>query len=303
MKKPASSIIVIFGMLILNGLAVAQNSDSPYLKRISALSWMPDGKAILLNIVKIDPSRKRPPQPAKYRLDLRTNKMELLPIEGGGLSAAPDGKSVAYIKRVNNRDQIYAYWFASGKDQLLVGDTLRKFALGWSNDGQKLIYNTQTGTGTRSEVQICIYALKDQTSTRITNSAGYRSYAPAWNPKSNEILYFLEKGDQHDQIYVTDERGSFHTNLTNDTTTNNHSPSWMDANTILYAQAPDHIMTMNKDGSQKQRLAGIRATQFAWHSGLRKMAYLDEEGRLILYDWDTKKTTVLIDSVWLNGLK
>lgn len=104
---------------------------------------MPDGKAILLNIMKIDKSKRTSNNQPNTLLNITTNKIEPLPIDGAGLAAAPDGKSVAYIKRVNNYDQIYVYDFGTKEHKLLIGDTLRKSAIDWSPDCKYLIYTIQ----------------------------------------------------------------------------------------------------------------------------------------------------------------
>ncbi|MBK8081458.1 MAG: hypothetical protein IPK25_14970 [Saprospiraceae bacterium] len=71
----------------------------------------------------------------------------------------------------------------------------------------------------------------------------------------------MDKGDR-DQIYVTDKNGSFHTNLTNDTTTHNYSPIWENNESIVYVQAPSNIFTMKVDGSNKQIIEEVSTTQF-----------------------------------------
>ena len=299
MQVTGNAILLLFVSTTL----FAQSNDTQYIKRISAFTWMPNGKAILLNIMKIDKSEKSPPVPTKYRFDINTNKIEPLPIDGAGLAAAPDGKSVAYIKRVNNNDQVFVYEFASKQHKLLVGDTLRKYAVGWSPDGKNLIYTIQIGKGVNAEVQICIFNILTHTATQITKNTSYKSYSPAWNPKSDKIVYFLEKGDQRDQIYLTDAQGSIYTNLTNDTTTHNYSPAWFNENTIIFIQSPDYVMTMNIDGTNRQKVEGVRSTQFKFNSRSMKAAYLDNDGKLILFNWTNKTTKVLIDETHLNNLK
>jgi Tol biopolymer transport system component len=299
MKVIGNSILLLF----VSSTLFAQSNDTQYIKRISAFTWMPDGKAILLNIMKIDKSAKSPPVPTKYRFDINTNKIEPLPIDGGGLAAAPDGKSVAYIKRVNNNDKVYVYDFGTKQHKLLIDDTLRKYSVSWSPNGKNLIYTIQIGKGANAEAQICIFNILAKTVTQITKNGSYRSYSPAWNPKNDKIVYFLEKGDQHDQIYLTDAQGSKYTNLTNDTTTHNYSPTWLNENTIIFTQSPDYVMTMNIDGTNRLRVDGVRSTQFKFNSRSMKAAYLDNEGKLILFKWANKTTKVLIDEAYLSNLQ
>lgn len=110
------------------------------------------------------------------------------------------------------------------KDILLVGDTLRKYAVNWSPDSKNLIYNIQTGRGAKAKVEICTYNIPTKTIKQITENSGFKRYSPTWNTSNEKVVYTSEKGDKRDQIYLTDKNGSFHTNLTNDTMTHNFSP-------------------------------------------------------------------------------
>src|SRR5204863_1258978 len=118
-------------------------------------------------------------------------------------------------------------------------DSFQKFAPNWSNDGKKIVYNRKTNSQDRdAPVEICVAEIKTGKSNQITNSGPYKSYSPVWSPEGNKIVYYLEKGDQRDQIWLTDANGSFHTNLTNDTSSHNYYPAWIDKNTIAYTRNP-----------------------------------------------------------------
>ncbi len=273
---------------------VTQKEDTLFEKRISAFTWMPDGSSIILNVMKIDKTEKIPPTTKKIKLSIPSKTVEFLPIDGGGLAVSPNGKSVAYIKQVNGKDQIYSCNFSQKEEKLLVNDTLKKYAVSWSSDGKNLVYNIQIGKGANAKVEICTYNIQKNKVKQITKNRGFKSYAPVWNSKNDKIVYTSEKGDKKDQIYLTDKNGSFHTNITKDTTTHNYSPNWLDDTTIIYIQAPENIMTMKIDGSHKQKLEGIRTTQFKYNSTTKKIAYLDIEGNLLLFDIRSKTKLGLI---------
>jgi len=101
---------------------------------------------------------------------------------------------------------------------------------------------------------------------------------------------------------LTDKNGSFHTNLTNDTITHNFSPFWINKKTIIYIQSPDNLMTMKIDGNHKKRVEGISTTQFKYNSATKKIAYLDAEGNLLLFDMKSKIKKGLINASQLNVL-
>ena len=281
---------------------VTQKEDTLFEKRISGFTWMPDGNAIILNVMKNDRTGKTSPILKKFKFSIPSKTVELLPIVGGGLTVPPNGNSVAYIKEVNGKDQIYLYNFSSEEDKLLVNDTLKKYAINWSPNGKYLIYNIQIGKGTNAKVEICTYEIESQKVKHITKNSAFKCYTPIWNPNSDKIVYTAEKGDKHDQIYLTDKNGSFHTNISNDTTTHNYSPHWLDATTIIYIQSPENIMTMKVDGSQKQIINGINTTQFKYNSSTNNIIYLDDNGNLIIADLKSKTKKILISKNQLNAL-
>ncbi|MBK8449546.1 MAG: DJ-1/PfpI family protein [Saprospiraceae bacterium] len=281
---------------------VTQKKDTLFEKRISAFTWMPDGKAIILNIFKIDKTENTPPIPKKFKFTIPSQTVDFLPIDGGGLSVSPDGNSVVYIKQVNGKDQIYLYNLNEKEDKLLINDTLKKYAVSWSSDGQNFAYNIQKGKGANAKVEICTYNIKTNRINQITKNSVFKCYTPVWNTKGDKIVYTSEKGDQRDQIYLTDKNGNYHTNLTNDTTTHNYAPCWLNEKTIMYIQAPGVIMKMKIDGSQKQKVEGISTTQFKYNLISNSILYLDADGNLMIADLNNKSMKILINHNHLNAL-
>lgn len=289
-------------LFLLSNFVIAQNESALFEKRISAFTWMPDGNAIILNIVKVNKTENGPPIPKKFKYYIPTKTVELLAIDGGGLAVSPDSNSVAYIKHINGKDQIYLYNFTHKEDKPIVIDTLKKFAVNWSPDGKNLIYNIQIGKGAHAIVDICTYNFKLNKVKHLTQNISYKCYTPQWNTKNNKVVYTMEKGDKRDQIFLTDINGSFHTNLTNDTATHNYSPSWLNKKTIMYIQSPDNLMTMKIDGSQIQSLDGIKTTQFKYNSPTNSIIFLDASGNLILFNIKSKTETVLIKQNQVHAL-
>ena len=281
---------------------VTQKEDTLFEKRISGFTWMPDGNAIILNVMKNDKTGKTPPITRKFKFSISSKTVELLPIVGGGLAVSPNGNSVAYIKQVNGKDQIYHYNLTQKQDKLLVNDTLKKYAVSWSSDGNNIVYNIQIGKGPNAKVEICTYSIRKNKIKQISKNTGFKCYTPIWNTKNNKIVYTSEKGDQRDQIYLTDKNGSFHTNITNDTTTHNYSPYWLDETTIIYIQSPENIMTMKIDGSHKQIIHGINTTQFKFNSATNSIIYSDADENLMIADLESKTKKILINQNQLNAL-
>ncbi len=281
---------------------VTKKEDTLFEKQISAFTWMPNGQEAILNVLKVDKTGKTAPLPKKFRFNIKSEAVELLPIDGGGLVVSPDGSSVAYIKQFNGKDQIHLYNFTQKEDRLLVNDTLKKYALNWSPDGKNLIYTIQIGKGATAKVEICTFDIQKNRINQITKNSSFKCYTPVWNTKGDKIAYTAEKGDKRDQIYLTDNNGSFHANLTNDTTTHNYAPCWLDEETIGYIQSPGYIMTMKIDGSQKQGIEGIHTTQFKYNRSTNCILYLGTAGTLMIANLKNKTNKILINQNQVDAL-
>ena len=301
MKK----IFTITVLLITTVSAICQTqpADTNYATRITAIEWMPDGKAILFSIVKYHKTNRQAPFFSKvFRYYLQSKKIEEMFENGSNLAPSPDGKTIAFLKRDDNkRADIYLYDTRTKQQTVLKTDSTRKNSLSWSPDGRKMMYNILYEHAT---IDICVVDLTTKEVKQVTQSGSYKSYNPVWCPDSKRIVYYFEKGDNHDQIWLTDIEGSFHTNLTNDTTTHNFFPSWINDKTIVYTLAPETIMTMNSDGTNKQKVEGVKSYLVKFSPAAGLLAYLapQPENKVIVYDWKKKTGTILLDEPVLNKI-
>ncbi len=289
-----------------NAVSKDQPVDTNMVTMITSVNWMPDWKSMLLNVVKFDKSRKKPPVSKSFNFNLDTRKLAPLSFEGNNLSASPDGYRLAYVKRKeNNKGDIYLFDLRNNKEIGLVADTFNKFAPVWSPDGNKILYNRESnGRGRNATIEIMSIDITTGHIRQLTQSGTHKSYNPVWAPNGNKIVYYFEKGDNRDQIWLTDENGSFHKNLTNDTTTHNFFPSWIDANTIIYTQSPENIMTMDVNGKKRKRVEGLNSFLVKYNPIGKQAAYITQQpdSKLVLFDWKKKTTVVLLDQNSIKGL-
>ena len=286
--------------------AQTKGIDTNYTTRISSVKWMPDGKAILLGIVKHHKTDHQAPFFSKVFLyNIQTAGLTFLFNDGGNLTTSPDGKTIAFLKRSEKiRSTIYFYHMDSKRETTLTTDTLGKYGLDWSPDGKKIAYNITNKEAGRSATDIIVLDLANKYVKQITKSGSHKSYEPKWSPDSKRIVYYFEKGDGHDQVWLTDANGSFHSNLTRDTTTHNYFPSWIDDKTIIYTRSPDELMMMQVDGTNRQKIEGVNATPVKYNAKARKLIYIksEEENKLMLFDWQTKTAMELLDGTTLAKL-
>lgn len=298
----------IFFFLLLSASleAFTQNADTNLVTVVTTANWAPDGRSLLLKIVKFDKTRKVPPVAKSFSFDINSRQLQPLFEGGSGLAASPDGKTIVFCKQnEKNKGDLYLYEIATKQQTALVTDTFHKFAPCWSPDGKQIVYNRESnGRGRYATIEVCVANIKTREIKQITQSSSYKSYSPEWAPEGDKIVYYLEKGDSRDQIWLTDANGSFHTNLTNDTTTLNYYPSWIDKSTIVYTLDPGSIMTIKTDGSHKQKIEGLHSFLVKYNPATKKAVYITEQpnSQLVLYDWEKKTSSTLLDQKDLKSL-
>jgi Tol biopolymer transport system component len=274
---------------------------------------MPDGKAIIFSAVRSDKARKLIPEIGIFRVDLITSEVIEIVKNAQGPAIDPAGKRMAYTKLMGpgfqSNSDIYLYDFKTRMEQPLVADTLRESAPSWSPDGKKIVYSvlSNMANGMRfANLDLFVIDLSAGETKQITESSGFKNYNPEWAPSGNKITYYLEKGDNRDQIYLTDENGSFHDNLTADTSTHNFYPSWI-GKQILFTRSPGKIFTMDENGGQKSILEGLPAFWAKYNKTTDKIAFLSQGSRtnpsqLMIFDMKTKQSYAPISKETLEKL-
>jgi Tol biopolymer transport system component len=296
-----SLFILLFAVVFISAARSQTNkADTNYATRATSAVWMPDGRSLLIAVVKYHKTDQKAPFFSKvFNYDISSKQLNPLLENGSNLAPSPDGKTIAFLKRNDNkRADIYFYNTATKQETIFKTDTSRKNSLSWSPDGKNLLYNiSHDGTGQSATIDICVLNIATKQINQITQSGKNKSYDPNWCPDSKKIVYYLEKGDGHDQIWLTDLNGSFHTNLTNDTTTHNYFPSWFDEQTILYTQSPENIMMMNVNDKMKKKIEGVNAEHVKYNSARGNFVYVTTEtdNYVFLYDWRNKKQTTILD--------
>ncbi len=274
--------------------------DTNYATRAVSAVWMPDGRSLLITVVKYHKTDQKAPFFSKvFKYEISSKQLTPLLENAGNLAPSPDGKTIAFLKRDDNkRSDIYFYNTITKQETIFKTDTSGKNSLSWSPDGKNLLYNiSHGGRGRYATIDICVLNIATKQIKQVTKSGKDKSYDPNWGPDSRKIAYYLEKGDGHDQVWLTDINGTFHTDLTNDTTTHNYFPSWFDEQTIFYTQSPENIMMMNVNDKKKKKIEGINAEQVKYNITSGNFVYVTTEtdNYVVLYDWKNKKQTTILD--------
>ncbi len=284
--------------------AEAQNgADTAFRIRLINFEWMPDGKNMVLGIMKFDKSMKIPPTSGVFLFNTEDRKFNLLISGATNPAISPDGKTLAYTKRQNNKPRIFLCDMSTKQERELSSDTTSKSSPQWSPDGKTIVYTKETGVGRNAILDIYIINLASGEIRQIAPAGGYKNYNPVWSPDGKWIVYYLEKGDNRDQVYLTDSKGSFQKNITNDTSTHNFYPSWYGKDKILYTWSPNRLAIINMDGTNRQVIEGIKTFFARYNPSKNRIAYVQvPENILMVYDVTTKKTEQLLDEKMMAGL-
>ena len=291
-------------LAIISFQLTSAQADSNFTTRVINFECMPDGKNLVLGIMKFDNSRKNPPVRGVFLFNSSLKKPELIIPDGASPAPSPDGNTLAFEKRINNRGRIYLYDLKTKQEKELNNDTASQSSPQWSPDGKTIVYTKQTGSGSTALMDILAIDMTTKEVTTIAPANGYRNYNPVWSSDGKRIVYYLEKGDNHDQIYLTDQKGSFHKNITNDTATHNYYPSWY-GNKILYTWSPNRLTTITTDGTNREVIDGIQTFFARFNSKENQIVYIyhtRQEDALMVYDVKSKTSTVLLDGKALMGL-
>jgi Tol biopolymer transport system component len=299
--KKIITVLLIFHLLLVQGYSQSSSTDS-IITTISGGSWTPDGKEIYFNAMRFNMIRRVPVAKAIYKFTLSSGHASLFLKDAFEVAISPDGKKIAYVRRSEKGiGEIFIYDITTQIERPALIDTFHKGSPSWSPDGKKLVYTTTTNAekGPRfANIDLWVVDLFTRKSKQITETSGFKNYNPVWATEGNKIVYYLEKGDNRDQIYLTDENGSFHSNLTADTSTHNYFPGWF-GKQIIYTNHPNHVLLMDQDGGNKSIIVGTQFSTGGYDSKTGKILFITPAttvtpAQIKVFDVKTKTSSLLI---------
>lgn len=281
-------IPVFFALICATHLVHAQGINIVF----QSLSWRPDGKAAAFTAIKVkqDWSDYAPNKWRLFLYDLGTGKLAQLDSGTSYLSFSPDGNKILYDKGNGEESNILMIDLKTKSISTVAGYEINGRGPNWSADGKSFVFYSDHS---RSE-QLYTGQVGSDVVRKLTGTVGQSCFNPMWAPDSDLIVYYVEVGDHKDQIYLTDETGSFHTNLTHNEHHNTY-PSWTPDGRIIYTQDGTQVMTMGPNGENVKQLCEAPLSQVRMSpDGISLLIGHSGQGTLSLYQLQDNSEKILL---------
>ncbi len=250
MKKLRIAVVIAMGAIN----ALAQNSGVSYVGG----SWSPDGKWISVTKMEI--------------VDMQQRKMEadiyVVGADGSGVKKVTNGADGEFNPVFSRDGKTLFFGISNAANRTselysanVDGTGLKKISAGLnhasapeiSRDGKWIAFNA-TLTADANDHFPHIFVMKsDGTGIKqLTSGEKIAFYNPVWSPDGKRLVYYVERGDNKDQIWSMNADGSDQKLLTANIG-HNFYPSWSaDGKRIFFTSnrnGKQEMFSMNADGS------------------------------------------------------
>ena len=178
-----------------------------------------------------------------------------------------DGKYIAYSKMtgVKNGSHIWMMNITTGDTTQITDTPSRNTGVSFSPDGKRVCFSSDR------EGRLNLYVSgTDGTGLQKITTDTFKYYNAVWSPKKDEIVYFRERGDGRDKVFVINLADKKEVKVTDDTLHNVY-PSWMpNSREIMYSfsnPAMDgdtrQVAIINTNGGDKHIIPNTTGVFFA----------------------------------------
>ncbi|MCB0563789.1 MAG: PD40 domain-containing protein [Phaeodactylibacter sp.] len=270
--KTSSLIILLF--FLGATLASAQSSVN-----YGSLSWSRDGKKILFSSIEVRPdwSDFSPFNWKLYVYDLNRNHLQLVDNAAMFGAFSPDGRQVAYSKNTGVSWDLYIKDLTSGEKRKITDTPYKESAPDWSPDGRMIVFSRNLKKDVTS-----LYSMDTQgkNERNLTRNGKFEYHNPEFSQDGNHIVYYMEKGDKKDQVYVMELRSGFAQNVTRDLN-HNFYPGWFDDQTLIFTRGKDELVLKRLDGGEAIPIEGIQSYFAKYNAAQKELAYINKEDQSI----------------------
>ena len=240
---------------------------------IGWLSWHPSGKQVLFSAIRTKKDWSDYKQQSWLLIlhNLEDGTDTILDKDVLFADFAPDGKSLVLSKKQGEQTDLWLRDLETGEEKNLTQRPERDSGPHFNRDGSRIAFHAPTPNG------LAIFTIKPDGSelTQITPNDGFKSYSPRFAPDSDRLLFYLEKGDNMDQIYLTDPAGKNPVNLTHDQN-HNFFPRWLGPNAIVFARGEEGLFQMDLTTGKTEPFLKGKIAFVAYHSDSRQLAWFEK---------------------------
>lgn len=255
-------MLIVCAVASATGVSLARQQE-PVTISYGDVSWSPDGR--WLSFTQFTNTGVKM-TPTSLKLDIFVVQSDGTGLQrvtsdaknNAGANWAKDGKRLYFVASIPGQmadRKIYSI--------KLDGSDVTELRLGpgpnanpsLSPDGKRLVYNCGS--------QICVADVDGSHVRSLTNDTTLKFFDPKWSPDGKAIAYYVEKGDQKDQIWTMNADGKNERLLTNNVG-HNYYPTWSaDGTRLMFSSDRDGtraLYTMNADGTNIQRFVEKAST-------------------------------------------
>jgi tol-pal system beta propeller repeat protein TolB len=257
--KTILMILSAFICFSMNGLHGQSKETNVF---YNSFNWSPDGKTLCFSIIVMENGVFDRNRWEIGTINSETGEIKRLTADNTDddwPAYSPDGKQIAFQSERDGNSEIYTMDVNGKNAHRLTSNNSKDYHPDWSPAGQEIIFISDRDGNPE------LYKMQDNGNhqLRLTQTP-FREFNPQWSPDAKKIIYYLEKGNQKDQIYITDQNGGVPTQMTTDSTHNVY-PSWSnDGETIIYGMKGDlWLMKAQHPAENKIFLKGSGYAKFS----------------------------------------
>jgi Tol biopolymer transport system component len=128
-----------------------------------------------------------------------------------------------------------------------------------------------------------------------TDDSG-KKFNPEYSPDGRRAVFYVEKGDNKDQIHLMDINSRDSKNLTQDNH-HNYYPSWLDNDTILFVRLDESVWTIDSQGNNRRRLVLPPTEIVRIGPGLNQLTFVNSDAEsIVVLDRRSGEQRVLLTS-------
>ena len=241
---------------------------------VHTFSWMPNSRKIIYSR-EIVTGKNITSDVYIINVDGKNNTKL---ISGGSFPAcSPDGTTFAFSQETVDGFEIFTAQIDGSNRNQITRNKFKDIEATFSPDGKKIYYSSNPS----GYFQIYVMNRDGSEQRQLINSPSIGCYAPSISKDDNRLVYYKDKGDRMDKVYLFDIQKKQESLLTSDTL-HNFYPSWFSENLVLFTSTfkserdftQTGLFIMDSKGRQKRTFHGVKGWYARVSPDGKKIAFI-----------------------------